>query len=98
MINVSAASVVAAHRDADNCRSIDCHSAQPRIARDKLSDSFFVVALRNLQTFDSLPEMKHGVVIVDRKLSCNDLATHESLGHVKRSRDIPRSYHRSRHG
>src|SRR5262245_29668412 len=98
MINVSAAPVVAAHRDAHNCRSIDCHSAQPRIALDKLSDAFFVVPFGNFEAFDSLPEMKHGVVIVDRKFSGNDVATHKSLGHVERSRDIPPSYHRLRHG
>jgi hypothetical protein len=70
---VAAASVVPAHRNANNCRSVDCHPAQPRIARYKLSDAFFVVALRNLKTFDSLPELKRGVVIVGRKLPSHDL-------------------------
>ena len=45
---MSAASIVTAHHNADNFRSIDCNSAQPRIARYKLSDAFFVVALGNL--------------------------------------------------
>src|SRR5215510_2640619 len=98
MINVSAASVVAAHRNADDCRSIDCHSAQPRIARDKLSDAFFVVPLGNFEAFDSLPEPKHRIVVLDGKFPSNDVATHKSLGHVERSRGIPRSYHRLRHG
>src|SRR5215469_1355194 len=89
MINVSASSIVTTHHDADNCRSIDGHSAQPRIARHELSDAFFVVALGNLQTFDSLPELKRGIVIVDAKFAGNDVATHKLLGHVKRSRDIP---------
>jgi len=41
-----------------------------------LTDAFLVIALCNLQTFDSLPELKHCLVIVDRKISSNDLATH----------------------
>jgi hypothetical protein len=73
---VSAASVVTAHHNADNYRSIGCHSAQPRIARDKLNDAFFVVALGDLQTFDSLPELKRCVVIVDGKFPSNDITTH----------------------
>src|SRR5258705_7356162 len=76
MINVSAASVVTAHCDPNNRRSVNCHPAQPRIARYKLSDAFFIVTLGNLQAFDSLPELKRRVVIVDRKFSSNDLATH----------------------
>src|SRR5262245_43816355 len=92
MINVSAASVMTAHCHADNCRSIDCHSAQPWIARYKLSDAFFVVALGKLQTFDPLPELKRRVVIIDRKFPSNNFATHKFLRHVERSRGIPRSY------
>src|SRR6266513_1634771 len=79
VINVSAASVVTAHCHADNCRSVDCHSAQPRVARYKLSDAFFVVAFGNLQTFDLLPELKRRLVIVDGKFPSNDLATHKCL-------------------
>ena len=74
MINVSAASVVTAHHDADKCRSVRCHSAQPQVARYKLSNASFVVALGNLQAFDSLPEFKRRVVIVYAKFSSNDFA------------------------
>jgi hypothetical protein len=41
-----------------------------------LSHAFFVVALGNLQTLHPLPELKRRVVIVDRKISSNDFATH----------------------
>src|SRR5262245_13982925 len=88
MINVSAASIVTAHHHADNCRSIDCNSAKAGIARYKLSDAFFVVALGNLHTFYSLPELKHGIVIVDRKLPSYDVATHlvmKTICHVEPS-------------
>src|SRR6516162_9675626 len=71
---MSAAPVVTAHCDAHNCRSVDRNPAQPRIARYKLSDAFLVVALRNLQAFDSLPELKRRVVIVYAKFSSNDFA------------------------
>jgi hypothetical protein len=67
---------VTAHCDADNGRAVDCHSAQPWIARYKLSHTFFVVALGNFQAFYSLPKLKRRVVILDRKISSNDLATH----------------------
>src|SRR5215475_13589120 len=76
MINVSAASIVTAHHNADDCRSIGCNSAEPRIALHKLGDPFFVVAFGNLQTFDSVPEQKRGVVIVGRKLPSHDLFAH----------------------
>src|SRR6516162_2312282 len=69
MINVSAAPIVAAHCDTDNYRSVDRHPAQPGIARDKLSYAVSIVALGNLQTFDSLPELKRGVVILGREFS-----------------------------
>src|SRR5262245_28334138 len=65
---------MAAHHDADNCRSIDRHSTQPRIARYKLSNTLSVVALGNLQTFDSLPKFKRRVVIVDGKFPSLNLA------------------------
>src|SRR5262249_9678695 len=76
VINVSAASVVTAHYHANHRRPIGRHSAQSRIARDKLSDALFVVALGNLQTFDSSPELKRRAVIVDGKLPSNDVTTH----------------------
>src|SRR5262245_49490246 len=76
MVNVSTASVVAAHYHANNSRPVGCHSAQPGITQDKLSDAFFVIALRDLHTFASLPELKRGVVILDRKFPSNDLFAH----------------------
>src|SRR5262249_39621667 len=76
VIDVSATAIVTAHCNANNFRVVSCHPAQPRIARYKLSDAFFVIALGDLQTFHRLPELKNLVVIVDRKFPSNDLATH----------------------
>jgi len=45
-------------------------------ARYKSIHSFFVISLRNLQTFDSLPELKHCFIIGDRKISRLNLAIH----------------------
>ena len=87
MINVSAAPVVTAHHHANNCRPVDRDSAQPRIADYKLSDAFFIVTLGNLQTFDSLPELKRRLVIVDGEFPSNEwlLFSSKSICHVARS-------------
>jgi hypothetical protein len=76
MINVSAASIVTAQRDANNRRPIGCYAAQTRIPPEKLSDAFFVISLRDLDTFHPLPQFNRRVVIVDRKFSGIDLASH----------------------
>src|SRR5215208_3646146 len=88
---MSAASVVTAHCDAHNCRFVHGNPAQPRIAGYKLSDAFSVVPFGNLQAFDSLPELKRRVVIVDRKFPSKDLATHNHLfmpSGVEASREV----------
>jgi hypothetical protein len=74
---------VTAHYDANKSRSVDCHPAQPGIPRYKLSDAQFVVALGNLQTFDSLPELKRCVVIVDAKFPSLYFVAHVALRNAR---------------
>jgi hypothetical protein len=79
MINVSAATIMTAHYNANNYRSICCHSAQPGIASHKLSHAFSVISLSNLHTFDPLPELKCPVVIVDPKFTRVNPVPHRLL-------------------
>jgi hypothetical protein len=76
MINISAASVVTAQCDANNRSGVGGDPAQPRIPREKVGNAFAVVTFRNLETFNSSPQLKCGVVIADGKFSRSDLALH----------------------
>src|SRR4030095_13249877 len=76
MINVSAASVVTAQCDANNRRAIACHSAQSGVACEKVGNAFSVITLSDLETLDSLPQLKRRRVIANRKFSRGDLALH----------------------
>src|SRR2546423_5762505 len=84
MINVSAATIMTAHYNANNYRSVYCHSAQPGIACHKLSHTFSVISLSNLHTFDSSPELKCSVVIVDPKFTRVNPVLHRLLGVYRR--------------
>jgi hypothetical protein len=80
MINISAASVVTAQCDADNRRAICRHSAQARVAREKVENAFSVIALGNLETLSPLPQLKRRVVIANGKFSRFDIITHLRTG------------------
>src|SRR6266513_2734903 len=67
MIDVSARSSVTAERDPAARRSICRDAAQARIAREKLRDTFPIVAFRDLDAFDPFPQLARGRVILDRK-------------------------------
>ncbi len=56
MINISAASVVTAQRDANNRSAIGPHSAQLRVAREKVGNAFPIIPLGNLKTLNPLPQ------------------------------------------
>jgi hypothetical protein len=76
MINVSAASVVTAQRDANYRRAIACHSAQSGVACEKVGNAFPVITLSDLETLDSLPQLKRRVVIANGKFARFDLVAH----------------------
>jgi hypothetical protein len=82
MINISAASVVTAQCDANNRRAIDRHSAQPRVAREKVRNAFPVITFGNLETLNPLPQLKRRVVIANGKFSRFDVVAHLRSGHV----------------
>jgi hypothetical protein len=80
MINISAASVVTAQCNANNGRAIGRHSAQARVAREKVGNSFSVITLGNLETLSPLPQLKRRVVIANGKFSRFDVVAHLRSG------------------
>jgi hypothetical protein len=80
MINISAASVVTAQCNADNRRAIGRHSAQSRIAREKVENAFSVITLGNLQTLGPLPQLKRRIIIANAKFSRFDVIAHLRSG------------------
>jgi len=80
MINISAAPVVAAQCDANNRSSVGRDSAQSRVTREKVGNTFLLIALGNLETLDSLPQLKRRVVIADGKLARLDVVAHVRSG------------------
>ena len=76
MINVPAPAIVRAQRHRDHRRSIARNPTRPRIAREKLRDAFFVIALRDFNAFNLLPQLDRRLVIVDGKFSCLNRAAH----------------------
>jgi hypothetical protein len=67
MINVPASTIVTAQHCADNAGPVRCDSTQALILFEKSADRFPIVALGNIETFDSVPEFDSGIVIVDSK-------------------------------
>jgi hypothetical protein len=80
MINISAASVVTAQCDANDRGAIGRHSAQPRVAREKVGNAFPVITLGNLKTLHPLPQLKRRVVIANGKFSRLDVSAHLRSG------------------
>jgi hypothetical protein len=80
MINISAPSVVTAQCDANNRSAIGRHSAQPRVAREKLGNAFPVIPLGNLKTLNPLPQLKRPIVIANGKFSRFDVSAHVRSG------------------
>src|SRR5882724_8744076 len=76
MINISAASIVTAQCNANNRRAIGRHSAQSRVAREKVGNAFSVITLGNLETLSPLPQLKRRVVIANGKFSRFDVIAH----------------------
>src|SRR6266513_1799420 len=67
MIDVSAPSIMTTEHHPDDRRSICRDETQARIAREKLRDAFPIVAFRDLDAFDPVPQLNRGRVILDRK-------------------------------
>jgi len=80
MINISAAPVVTAQCDANNRSAVGRDSAQCRVTREKVANTFPVITLGNLETLDSLPYLERRVVIADGKFARFDIVAHFRLG------------------
>jgi hypothetical protein len=80
MINISPASVVTAQCDANNRSAIGSHSAQPRVAREKVGNAFPFIPLGNLKTLNPLPQLKRRVVIANDKFPRFDISAHLRSG------------------
>jgi hypothetical protein len=88
MINMSAPPIMAAQRHTHDRQSIGCDPTQSRIPGKKPRNAFFVIAFRNLEPLNPLPQLNRVVVIVDRKFSrpnrvlhagANNLSMHQAL-------------------
>jgi len=77
MINVPTSSIMTTQRDTNDCGSIRRHSAQSRIALQKLSNALPIIALGDFDTFNPVPDTKRRIVIVDGKFPSDDFATHD---------------------
>jgi hypothetical protein len=66
--------------DANNRSAVGRDSAQPRVTREKVGNTFPVITLGNLETLDSLPQLKRRVVIANGKFACFDIVAHLRLG------------------
>jgi hypothetical protein len=78
MINVPAPPIMAAQRHAHDPRSIGCDPTQSRIPGKKPHNAFFVIAFRNFEPLNTLPQLNRGIVIVDRKFSRVNRVLHVS--------------------
>jgi hypothetical protein len=76
MINISAPTVVTAQYDTNNRSAVSRHSAQSRVAREKVGNAFPVIALGNLETLNPLPQFERRTEIPNGKFSRFDIAGH----------------------